>query len=157
MRENTWSFNDDFAKNVIIFGVDNSPSSHPDNLENDFLILREGDAFGINGSFGAPEKNNNINFGEIKTKLCLILCYNSDNSYLFVKRKKIYKFKASNKNVNIPSNFFLGSMSNKFDNVNSEKVSLKGNVYDLSVDYNTIDNSDILNIRKNLMTKHNIK
>ena len=48
-------------------------------------------------------------------------------------------------------------MSNKFDNVNSEKVSLKGNVYDLSVDYDTIDNSDILNIHKNLMTKHNIK
>ena len=85
------------------------------------------------------------------------MCYNSDNSYLFMKRKKIYKFKASNKNVNIPSNFFLGSMSNKFDNVNSEKVSLKGNVYDLSVDYDTIDNSDILNIHKNLMTKHNIK
>ena len=35
---------------VIIFGVDNSSSSHADNLKN------EGDTFGINGSFGAPEK-----------------------------------------------------------------------------------------------------
>ena len=48
------SFNDDFAGNVIIFGVGNSSSSYTDNLRNDFLILGEGDTFGINGSFGAP-------------------------------------------------------------------------------------------------------
>ena len=85
------------------------------------------------------------------------MCYNSDNSYLFVKQKKYYKFKVSNKNVNFPSNFFLGSISNKFDNVDSEEVSLKGNVYDLSVDYDAFDNSNILNIPKSLMTKNNIK
>ena len=50
-----WSFGNDFARNVIIFGVDNSSSSHTDNLKNDFLILGEGDTFGINGRFGAPE------------------------------------------------------------------------------------------------------
>ena len=38
-----WSFNDDFARNSIVFGVDNSSSSHTDNLKNDFLILSEGD------------------------------------------------------------------------------------------------------------------
>ena len=27
----SWSFNDDFARNVKIFGVDNSSSSHTDN------------------------------------------------------------------------------------------------------------------------------
>ena len=32
-------FNDDFAKNVKIIGVDKSSSSHTDNLKNDFLIL----------------------------------------------------------------------------------------------------------------------
>ena len=41
---------------VIIFGVDNSSSSHADNLQNNFLMLGEGDTLGINGSFGAPEK-----------------------------------------------------------------------------------------------------
>ena len=50
----SWSFADDFARNVIIFGVDNNSSSHTDNLKNNFLIL--GDALGINGSFGAPDK-----------------------------------------------------------------------------------------------------
>ena len=42
----------------------------------------------------------------------------------------------------------------KFD---AEEVSLKGNMYDFSVDYNVINKSDILNIRKYLMVKNNIK
>ena len=29
----SWSFNDDFARNAIIFGVDNSLSSDTDNLK----------------------------------------------------------------------------------------------------------------------------
>ena len=31
LMEGSWSFNDDFARNVKIFGVDNSSSSHTDN------------------------------------------------------------------------------------------------------------------------------
>ena len=38
-----------------------------------------------------------------------------DNSYLFVKGKRIYKFKAKNGNPNFPSRFCLGSISNAFD------------------------------------------
>ena len=52
-----WSFGNDYAKNVVIFGVDNSSSPHTDNQKTEFLILDEGDTFGINGSFGDPEKD----------------------------------------------------------------------------------------------------
>ena len=68
-----WSFSDDFARNVIIFGIDNSSLSYTDNLKNDFLILGEGNTFGINSSFGVPEKKFSINFTKAKTKLCLSL------------------------------------------------------------------------------------
>ena len=85
------------------------------------------------------------------------LHYNSDNSYLFVSGKKKYKFKASNKNVNFPYQFCLGSISNKFDYVDLGEVSLKGNVFDFSFDYNAINKSSILNIHKYLMGKNNIK
>ena len=37
-----WSFDNDFARNVIIFGADNSSSSHTDNQKNKFLVLGEG-------------------------------------------------------------------------------------------------------------------
>ena len=84
------------------------------------------------------------------------LHYDSDNSYLFVNGKEICKFKASNKNSNFSSQFCLGSISKKFDYVDSEQVSFKGNVYDFSVDSGAFDKSNILNIHKYLMIKNNI-
>ena len=38
-----WSFDNDYARNNIIFGVDNSSSCHADNLKNNFSILGGGD------------------------------------------------------------------------------------------------------------------
>ena len=55
-----WVYSDS-ARNVKVFGVDTSSSSHTDNRKNDFLMLGEGAAFGINGSFCAPEKKFSIN------------------------------------------------------------------------------------------------
>ena len=93
-----WSFNNDTARNVIIFGVDNSSLSHSDNRKNNFLILGEGPTFGINGSFGWPEKKFGIHFTKANTKFSLSLQYNADNSYLSVNGKEMFKFKADNKN-----------------------------------------------------------
>ena len=45
------SFGNDYAKNVIIFGCNNS-SCHADNRKSNFLVLDEGDTFDNNGSFG---------------------------------------------------------------------------------------------------------
>ena len=39
--EGSWSFGKEFARNVIIFGVDNSSSSHTDNQKKNFLVLGE--------------------------------------------------------------------------------------------------------------------
>ena len=122
-----------------------------------FLVLGEGDTFGINGSFGAPEKKFSINFSKANTKFCLGLHYNADNSYLFVNGKDIFKFKANNKNVNFPTQFYLWSISNGFSAIESREVSLNGNMHDFSVNYNSIDKSDILTIYKYLITKNNIK
>ena len=85
------------------------------------------------------------------------LHYNADISYLFVNGKFFFKFKADNKKFNFPTQFCLGSISNGFSATESREVSLNGNVYDFSVDYNSIDKSDILNSHKYLMTKNNIK
>ena len=46
----SWSFNNDFVRNIITFGVDNSSSSQADNGKN--KLLGQGPTFGINGSFG---------------------------------------------------------------------------------------------------------
>ena len=87
----------------IIFGVDNSSSSHSENGKNNFLVLGQGPTYGVNWSFGSPEENLNIN--STKAKLCLSLHYNADDIYLFVNGKKIFKFKAYNTNANFPMHF----------------------------------------------------
>ena len=69
----------------------------------------------------------------------------------------VSKLKASNKNVNFPTQFSLAGISNKFDYVDVDEVSLKVNVYDFSVVYKATDKSDIFNNHKYLMNKNNIQ
>ena len=69
----SWSLGNDFAKNVVIFGVDNSSSSHSNNRKNNLFVLGEGPTYGINGSFGSSEKKFSNNFTKANTKFCLSL------------------------------------------------------------------------------------
>ena len=120
----SWSFDNDYARNAKIFGVDNTSSSHADNRKNNFLILGKHPDFGINGSFGLPDKKISINFTKTNTKLCLCSHYNVDNNYLFVNEKEIFNFKADNKNINFPTQFYVGRISNRFRGTESREVSL---------------------------------
>ena len=95
------------------------------------------------------KKNFIINFTKANTKFCLSLHYNADNSYLLVN--------PDNTNVNFPTQFCLGSISNGFSNTEFKEVSLSRNVNHFSVNYSSIDKSNIINIQKCLMTKYNIK
>ena len=83
----SWSFNNDTARNVIIFGVNNSSSTRANNPKNNFLVLGEGPVLGINGMFGSTEKSFSINFSKSNTKFSLSLHYNADNSCLLVNGK----------------------------------------------------------------------
>ena len=48
------------------------------------------------------QKKVSINFSRAKTKFCLSLDYDADNSYQIENGAEIYKFKASNKKINFP-------------------------------------------------------
>ena len=153
----SWSFDNGTARNVIIFDGYSSSSSHVDNRKNNFLILVLGPIYGINGKSGSADKRFGINFTKSNIKFCLSLHYIMMIIVMSVNGKEIVKFKANSKNVNFPTQFCLGSISDGFSATESREVSLNGNVYDFSVDYNSIDKPDILNIHKYLMTKNNIK
>ena len=88
--------------------------------------------------------------------MCLSLHYNADNNYLFIDGRETFRFKVDYKNDNFSTHICLGSILNGFSTTES-RMSLNGNVYDFSVDYNFIKKSEILNIHKHLMTKNNIK
>ena len=68
-------------------------------------MLGEGPTYGTNDSPGSPEKKFNINFSKANTKFCFSLHYNADNSYVFVNRKEIFKFKAKIKILTFQLNF----------------------------------------------------
>ena len=111
-RAGSWSFDNDSVRNFIVFGIDNSVSSHADNRKNNVLVLGKGPIFGINGSFISPKKNLSINFSKANTEHCLSLHYNADNSYFLVKGKEIFKFKANNNISNSLTHFYFETMSN---------------------------------------------
>ena len=87
------SFDIDSARNVVIFGNDNSSSCHIDNWKNKFLVLGEGSTQGINDSTGATDKNFSVNFSKADTKFCLSLHYNGDESYLHLIKQKFANLK----------------------------------------------------------------
>ena len=69
---------------------------------------------------------------------------------------KTYKFKANDSEVNAAP-LCLGNASKDFSADNIKKIGLDRYVYDFSVDYDSIDVNDILNIHKYLLVKNNIK
>ena len=83
----SWNSGNDYAMDVVTFGVVDSSSCHTDNRKNNFLVLGEWPTYGINGRFGTPEKKFSINFSQVMTKFCLSLHFIHDNSYLFVNGK----------------------------------------------------------------------
>ena len=74
-----------------------------------------------------------FNFNKKKKNFCFHLYYDGDNSCLFVDGREVFKFKVDN----FPTQFCLGTISNGFGATKFRKKSLRRNVYDFSVDYNT--------------------
>ena len=86
----------------------------------------------------------------------LRLHYNGSNSFLFLNATKIYKLKAKISEEKRYL-FSLGIISKDFTASNMKKTGLSGYVYDFSVDYSIINNSNIIDIHRYFMKKHNAK
>ena len=70
-------------KNVLIFGVDMSFSSHATNRANDIYLIGDGLTQGINDTTLYEEKNYWRNFTDPGKKFIISLHYNGDVSYFF--------------------------------------------------------------------------
>ena len=137
------SFNNDTAWNVITFGIDNSSSSHADNRENDFLVLSEVPTFGIMEALNHRRKRLAVilvkqvqDFAWVCIIMPIILiCLLMEKGYLSLKLAiKILAFRL---------NFVLKVCLRYLVLLNLTEYLLNENVYDFSVDYNSIDKSDI--------------
>ena len=154
-RKGLLSIGDEVGRKVIIFGADMISSPHIDNKKKDILILGKDPTQGLEHTL-TEEKLYSINFTKENTKFCLSLHYNGANSYLFVNGTEIIKFKAKDSEI-VAYPLRLGNISKDFFVDNMKKTGLKGYFYDFSVNYNAIGLTDILDIHKYLMKKHDIK
>ena len=96
----------------------------------------------------SSRKKISINVSRTNTKFCLSLLYTGDDSYLYVNKTEIFKFKANDSTSWY--NFYLESVSKDFTKDEQHD-------YDFSVDHSSTKKEDILNIHEYLMVKNNIK
>ena len=86
------------AKDLIIFGVDLSNSSHTENKTNNILVLGE-NSVKLNNTTIQAESAVKTNCTIINQKFVLSLHYNGDNSYLFINGIQQYKFKTKDSEI----------------------------------------------------------
>ena len=118
-REISFTFGNDFSKDVIIFGVDMSSSTKIDNRKKYILILGRGTTQGLESTLSA-EKMYSINFTKKNTKFCLSLHYNGADNYLFVNATEMIKFKAKDSEI-LAYSLCLGNILKDCTNDNMNK------------------------------------
>ena len=144
------------GKNVIIFGVDMSFSTHATNKANNIYVLGDWLVQGINDTTIYAKKVFTFNFTEVEKNFVLSLHYNGDNSYLFVNGKQELKFKAKNDQI-INEKSCLSNLSTDWTNNEARHTGLLGKLYDFVFDYEASDGvRPIYDMHRYLMTKHNI-
>ena len=152
VRKIFFSIGDKVGRNVIIFTVDRSSSSHIDNKKKDILILGKGSTQRLEHTLTA-EKLYRTNVIEDNKKFRLSLHCNGANSYLFVNGTEIIKFKAKDSEI-AAYPLCLENISKDFSADNMKKTGLKGYIYDFRVNYNAMAVADILETHKCLMKKN---
>ena len=155
--ESSFSFDNRIgSKNVIIFGVNTSNSSHSTKNTQNIYVLGKDFVQGINNTTMYAEQIYKTNFTEQSKKFVLSLHYNSDNSYLFVNGSQELKFKSS---VNYLDRSLLCvvNISSDWSLTNGAKTGVYGNVYEFAIDYVPLSGGKtIYDIHRYLMKKRNI-
>ena len=145
------------GRNVLIFGVHESSSTHANNKANNILVMGDGFVQGINDMTLYAEKIYSQNFTQPNKKFVLSLHYNRNDSYLFINGKQELKFKAKPYPVLIEKRLCIEHLSAQWSTSESEKTGLYGNIYDFIVDYKGIKSVKyIYDMHRYLMIKHNI-
>ena len=137
----------------LIFRVDMSSPMHINNKKKDILIFGIGPTQGLDGTMLTAEAQYSFNFPKSNRKFCLSLHYNGSK---FAGATKIYQFKAKVSEIK-KHRLCLGNISGDCTANNMKKTGLNGCVHAFSVDYRNFDTTNIINIHKYLMKKHDIK
>ena len=142
------------ARNVMIFGCNLSDSAHDNNRKNKVLVLGENDVE-IGKTTIHAEQLLLKKFTVSDKTFVLSLYYNENNSYLFINKEKIAKFKSKTLEI-VPNAFCLGNLSSDHTSGESLRTGMTGYTYYAALDYQAKTINEIQNIHTYLMKKNNI-
>ena len=144
------------GRNVLIFGVHESPLIHSNNKTNNIYVMGKDFVQGINDTTLYADKIYSENFTQPNKKFVLSLHHNRDDSYLFVNGKQELKFKCKTENL-VKEKLCIGNLSDQWTTSESEKTGFYGKVYDFVVDYEAINGvKQIYDMHRYLIIKHDI-
>ena len=131
-----------------------SSSAHIDNQKKDILVLDDV-CYRVRTYANCRKKCIQLILLLQRKHFCLSLVCNGANSYLFVNRTKIHKFKAKESEI-LVGPMCLGNTSKDWSVGNMKRTGFTGYVLDFSVDFPSTAVDDTKNIHKYLMKKYNI-
>ena len=83
------------------------------------------------------------------------VCYNGSNSYIILNGVQQVKFKAMT-NLKLTNPLIIGNTTEDLTAAQSKSTSLRGNIYDVAVDYINLDFSNLMSVQSYLIKKYNI-
>ena len=119
----------------------------------DNLVLGKGQTKGLDNTSLTADTEYSVNFPRSETKLCSSVHYNGSNTFLF---RKIHQFKAKDSERK-KYHLCLVSILKDFPVFDMKMIGLNNYIDDFSVDFNIFDTTNIIDIHKYLMKKHDIK
>ena len=135
-------------RNTLIYGADMTSSTYNSNKTESFYFIGKADTIGLqNGkTIYAEHDYVKTNGSEMKKIYVLIVCYNGDNSYIILNGVQQAKFKTIS-NLKLTNPLVIGNTTEDFTAAESKDTSLRGNIYDLVVDYLNLVLSKLMSVQ----------
>ena len=143
--------------NMLSYGADMTGSTRNSNKTDNFYCIGKAETQGLQHGKTIYAEHDYVktNGSEMKKIHVLTICYNGSNLYIIVNDVQQVKFKAMT-NLKLSNPLIIDNTIEDFTAAQSKSTSLRGNIYDLVVDYSNLDFSKLMSVQSYLMKKYNI-
>ena len=141
-------------RNMLIYGADMTNSRHASNKTENCYCIDKSFTQGLQNTKTIYADHDYIktNRSEMRKFHVLTVCYNGSNSYIILNGVQQAKFKSMT-NLKLSNPLIIGNTTDDFTAAQYKNTSLRGNIYDVAVDYLNLDFSKLISIQGYLMKK----
>ena len=144
-------------RNMLIDGADMTESAHNTNRTDNFYCIGKAETQGLQNGKTVYAEHDYIktNGSEIKRIHVLTVCYNGSNSNIILNGIQQAKVRAMT-SLELTNPLIISNTTEDFTAAQSKSTSLRGNIYDVAVDYINLDFSKLMSVQAYLIKKYNI-